>query len=87
MVPGITDLAVLEALACREAFTLSADLVCSRVAIASDCNYVGDDINSNSGGLCATITKEIELSASDIMSCSFIHEGRHSNCLAKHALG
>jgi hypothetical protein len=27
----------------------------------------------------ATITKEMELSASDIMSCSFIHEGRHSN--------
>jgi hypothetical protein len=69
----------LEALACKEAFTLSTDLLCSRVVIASDCNNVVDDINSNSGGVYATITKEIELSASDIMSCPFIHEGRHSN--------
>ena len=40
----ITDLETLEALAIREALSLSDDLYVQRIQIASDCKVVVDDI-------------------------------------------
>jgi hypothetical protein len=42
------------------------------------CKEVVDDVNSGLGGTNAAI-KEIELSARELLSCSFIHEGIESN--------
>ena len=42
-VEGITDPAVLEAIACREALALAQDLQLQRIAVASDCLLVVND--------------------------------------------
>lgn len=56
---GVTDPATLEALAYREALALAIDLSLSHVIIASDCQGVVRDINQGTGGLYASIPKEI----------------------------
>lgn len=43
---GVTDPTSLEALACREAMALAADLVQNRIVIASDCKQVVVDIEA-----------------------------------------
>jgi ribonuclease HI len=47
---GITDPAVLEALACREALALALDLGISHLLVASDCKTVVNDISDGSMG-------------------------------------
>ena len=56
---GINDPATLEALACREALSLALDLSLSHVLVASDCKEVVADIHKGTGGLYASIVKEI----------------------------
>lgn len=50
-----------------------------------------EDILSKGGGCHGNIVKEIVATATELVSCSFIHEARQSNkeahSLAKHALG
>jgi hypothetical protein len=50
----------VEALACREALALSADLMFTKVIVASDCQGAVDDINIKNGGLSSTIIREID---------------------------
>jgi hypothetical protein len=84
-VHGISEPLVLEAL------SLCSDLNCSKFIVGSDCKGVVEDINQRSGGICATVIKEIGLALREFTSCSFIHEGIRTNTeahgLAKHTLG
>ena len=60
---GLTDPATLEAVACREALALAADLYLDNVVIASDCQGVVRDIPDGTGGSYATMVKEINETA------------------------
>ena len=88
---GVTDPATLEALACREALALAADLGLARIIIASDCQEVVKRINNRTGGAYASTTREIVEMSATFDSCTFIFEGRATNIeahsLAKHAFG
>ena len=88
---GITGPATVEALACREAMPLPADLGCNRLVIASDCKGVVDDITNRTGGKYITLIKEILAMKQEFVACTFIHENRRTNrdahSLSKHALG
>ncbi|EMS52220.1 Aspartic proteinase nepenthesin-2 [Triticum urartu] len=88
---GISDPATLEAVACREALALATDLALSHVLVASDCQGVIHDIKNNTGGVYASIIKEILETSRNFQHCSFIFEGRESNfeahSLAKHTFG
>ena len=88
---GVTDPATLEALACREALALAADLGLARIIVASDCQGVVKDIKNRTGGAYASTTREIVEKSATFDSCTFIFEGRATNIeahsLAKHAFG
>jgi hypothetical protein len=76
---GITDPAVLEALACREALALALDLGISHLLVASDCKTVVNDISDGSMGRYGSIIAEINARTSQFNGCKFIFEGRSSN--------
>ena len=59
IVSGLTDPGILEALACREALTLSQDLHIRRVSIASDCLRLVRDIAEGNRGNYGTVITEI----------------------------
>ena len=58
--------------------------------VASDCLSVVNDIHTGTLGIIAPVVKEINNTATDFLSCSFIHKGRLSNkethSLARHTL-
>jgi hypothetical protein len=54
---GVTDPPSLEAVACREALSLAADLSIQRLCVASDCKQLVNDIAADSGGVYAPIIK------------------------------
>ena len=87
---GVTDPTTLETLACREALALALDLSLTHVEIASDCKNAVQDINLGTGGMNASIVKEIRQSITLFHSCAFIFEGRAANreahSLAKFSL-
>ena len=87
---GISDPASLEAMACREALALAADLGESRVIVVSDCKAVVEDIQMNTGGLYGNIIREIRMMIRNFTAVSFVFEGRASNreadSLAKHSV-
>ncbi|KAI5009183.1 hypothetical protein ZWY2020_010231 [Hordeum vulgare] len=86
---GVSDPTTQEALACREALALAADLDLHRILIASDYQRVVNDINNVTGGVYASISREIKDTSDSFDSCTFIFEGRTTNIeshsLAKHA--
>ena len=86
---GITDLAMLETYACREALALAEDLATTNICVASDCQEVINDINREIGGPNAALVHEIMLRCNSFTSYSFIHERRshnyEANNLAKYA--
>lgn len=57
---GVTDLATLEALVCREALALPTDLDLARILIASDIQGVVNDIKQCTEGVYASTTREIK---------------------------
>jgi ribonuclease HI len=77
---GITDPAMLEALACREALVLAEDLQLQKVKVASDCLSVVHDINS---GGChsqySMIVRDIALFRAKFQEASYGHERREAN--------
>jgi hypothetical protein len=76
----ITDSAVLEALACREALALAVDLVWdSHFMVASDCKQVVADIVEGTLGKYGAVVSEIKGRASNFLGSEFVYEGRSSN--------
>ena len=89
VVPGIQDPAILEAIACREAYALAEDLALHNFIIACDAKQVVEDINKNANGTYGMIIQEIRKRAERFNS-NILYEGRRSNndahSLAKYSL-
>lgn len=75
---GITDVATLETIACREGLSLAEDLMLHNFVIASDSKQVINDIEKASCGGYGVIISEIKL-RSLAFNC-FTFEGRAANC-------
>lgn len=78
-VGGIVNPATLEAMACREALALVADLGARRLMIGSDCQEVVTAINGRSLNYFVQITREIQHISKSFSVCVFRHESRSSN--------
>jgi ribonuclease HI len=76
---GITHPGCLEAMACREALALTADLGVEGVTVASDCMEVIQGLKGNNLGLFSHVLKEIKTSAEQRGGFCFRHESRRSN--------
>ena len=61
IINGVADVPSLEAMPCRQAQALAADLLVNRVLIASECSSVINGIAANSGGAHAAVIKELKL--------------------------
>ena len=89
MVLGIQDPAILESIACHEAYALADDLALHNLIIASDAKQVVEGINKNARGTYGTIIHEIRKRAESFNS-NILYEGRRSNndahSLAKYSL-
>ena len=89
VVLGIQDPAILESIACREAYALAEDLALHNFIIASDPKQVVEDINKNARGTYGTIIHEIRKRAASFNS-NILYEGCRSNndahVLAKYSL-
>jgi ribonuclease HI len=89
-IKGISDPTVLEALACREAMALAADLNLQRVTVATDCLAVVNNIKQDYAGSYSMIIEEVKADARGLQRASFRHENRASNseahCLARLAV-
>jgi hypothetical protein len=87
---GITDPAILEALACRDALALADDLVLNRLHVASDCKQVVTNVKEGSLGKYGAVITEIKARTTQFIHRSFAYEGRAHNYeahnLARHAL-
>ena len=75
---GITDVAILESIACREALFLEDDLQLRDFIVASDSKQVINDIARGSHGGYGAIIKEITQRALSF-NCIFTLEGRGTN--------
>lgn len=78
MIIGITDVATLETLACREGLALAEDLLLQNFIIASDSKQIINDIDKASNGNYGAIIHEIKTRAS-AFNCNFSFEGRAAN--------
>ena len=78
VIEGVTDPATLEAMACREALALAADLGIHQFIVASDCQQVVSDISRRTRGQYGAIISEINLKVS-LFQCSFTFESRAVN--------
>jgi hypothetical protein len=76
---GITDPESLEAMACREGFSLASDTLLRRVRIASDCANVIKSIHSGSMGVYSHVIQEIKAWEGDFQTTEFVHEWREAN--------
>jgi ribonuclease HI len=74
IVASITDPVTLEAMACREALALPADLNLQRFAIASDCLQVINNLKDTYEGSYSMIISEIKARSKDIIDVRFKHE-------------
>jgi hypothetical protein len=91
ILPGITDPAILESLACREAFALAADLGLPRFYVASDCKQVVDDIKEGSLGKYGSVIQEITARRNQFAECTIYRVRREikqfeAHNLARHVL-
>jgi hypothetical protein len=77
--PGISELAILESIVCREALGLANDLQVSKYVIASDCLEVITALKKNYRPGFSTVLNEIRSCSSEFMVVSFIHENRVSS--------
>lgn len=77
--PGVFDPATLEALACREALSLAADLQLQHCLISSDCLEVVNAINKGGRPSYVSVLMEIHQRKRDFHEVRFTHEGRASN--------
>ena len=69
----------LEALACREGFSLASDLLLQSIRLASDCVNVVRSIHEDSLGPYGQVVQEIKARMADLHKCEIIHEGRRMN--------
>ena len=76
---GLTHPGCLEAIACREALALAADLHVGSVMVASDCLEVITGLQQQNLGLFSSVLREIKTDASRRGGVFFRHEGRGSN--------
>jgi ribonuclease HI len=81
---GRSDPETLEALACREAMSLAADIAAPRVQIASDYLSVVKSYNEGSKGTYTHIIQEMMTRGSDFQDFSVIFERRSANKDAHH---
>lgn len=90
VIRGLSEPAVLEAIACREALALATDLGIYRLHIASDCQTVVKDIHEGSGAAYGVIIKEIQDWKNSFSACNFVFERRSCNSeahnLARYSL-
>ncbi|XP_048554108.1 uncharacterized protein LOC125535101 [Triticum urartu] len=84
VVQGVLDPAALEAIVCREAFSLAEDLNIQRMVNASDSKQADGDTNTGNQGRYGTVIKEIRQRPSHFI-CSFTYESHESNVEA-HSL-
>ena len=78
-VEGISDPAVLEAIACREALALAQDLQLQRITVASDCLSVINAMSLPYARVYSVVLEEVKADASRLVEFSFKHENRASN--------
>jgi hypothetical protein len=87
---GVTDPAILESIACREALYLVVDLGLSRLYAASECKQVVEDIADGSLGTYRSIIKQIKIRSYQFEEYKFVFKGKASNFeaynLARHVL-
>jgi ribonuclease HI len=79
---GVTIPACLEALACREALSLAADLHESIVMVATDCKEVIQGMEKKNLGIFSNVLRDIAAESRG-RSVTFRHEGRGSNSEAR----
>jgi ribonuclease HI len=77
--PGITDPAVMEALACRKAMALAKDLNLQNITVATDCLSVITAIEQPYAGRFSMVLDEVKDDARLFSRVSFRHENRASN--------
>jgi hypothetical protein len=63
--PGVSNLVVLETLACRDDLASTSDLSCPKIIVASDCNVVADDIVNRRGDRHGSSIKEVEATVAE----------------------
>jgi hypothetical protein len=89
-VPGISDPATLEAIACREGLSLAFDLQVQSVNVASDCLEVLNAIRDTSKCSYYSILREISQQRSEFTQVKFSHEKRcynfHAHNLARWSI-
>jgi hypothetical protein len=78
-VDGISDPTIMEALACREALALAADLNLQKFVVATDCLSVVNNMEQPFRGAYSMIIDEIKLTARSFTHATFKHENRRSN--------
>ena len=76
---GRSDPETLEALACREAMSLAADIAAPRVHIASDCLSVVKTYHEGTKGTYAHIIQEMTARSSEFQDFSVVYEHRTIN--------
>jgi hypothetical protein len=74
VVRGISDPAVLEALACREALALASDLQATKIKIASNCIEAVHSLEKSYLGKLSSIARETNLRALEFDLVLFVHE-------------
>jgi ribonuclease HI len=82
-IQGISDHAVIEALACREALALAQDLQLQQITVASDCLSVINALEQPYASSFSMILEEVKADASMMSKASFSHENRASNSEAR----
>ena len=76
---GITDPETAEVLACREGFVLAADLMISRVRIASDCAGAVRSLEGSEMSRYGHVIREIKAAMASFEEAVVVYEGRASN--------
>jgi hypothetical protein len=79
VIAGVCNLVVLEAMACREALSLAANLHLHNFVIACDSKKVVGDIKQGSHGRIGALISEIKTRATSF-NCIFTFEGSSGQC-------
>jgi ribonuclease HI len=80
VIHGLSDPAILESIACREALALACDLSLKQIHVASDCLEVISGLEGENLGRFSSVLKEIKATVADVFtSVRFTHEKRSSN--------
>jgi hypothetical protein len=76
---GISHPGTLEALACREALDVAADLLLGPILVASDCLEVVKGLHEENAGVFGIILREVKDRSKRRGNTTFIHERREAN--------